>query len=416
MNFPFYIARRYLISKKSHNIINIISAVSVVGVMVGTMGLIGVLSVFNRFEDLVKSLFNTFNPDMMITPKIGKTFDPKEIPTEKILQLNGVVSYTEVVEENALLKHNSEQYIATLKGVSEGFFNENPLDTMILDGGFYVKQDQVDYAIMGYLVAYNLGIRINDYESPVIAYVPRRTTSTFTTFDQSFNSGGLIVSSVFSVQQEIDAEYVIVPIDFMRSLMEYENEVTGIEIRLASEAETKKVQETVEQLTGDKFDVKNRFQQQALLYKIMRSEKWAIFLILTFILIIATFNVVGSLSMLILDKQKDIAVLYSLGASDSLIKKIFLTEGVLISIIGAFTGLFFGFLLCWLQIEFGLIKLGDDPSAFVIPYYPVKMKLLDFIWVFATVSVIGVAAAWYPVKQISKKYLKQKISEFNKAN
>jgi lipoprotein-releasing system permease protein len=416
MNFPFYIARRYLISKKSHNIINIISAVSVMGVMVGTMGLIVVLSVFNGFEDLVKSLFNTFNPDMMIAPKIGKTFDPGEFPADKIRQIKGIVSYTEVVEENALLKHNNEQYIATLKGVSDEYFNNNPLDTMILDGGFFVKRDNIDYAVLGYLVAYNLGIRINDYESPVIAYVPKRTTTGFTTFDQSFNTGALIVSGVFSVQQEIDSEYVIVPIDFIRSLLEYENEVTGIELRLEARADSEEVQEMVEQLVGNNFNVKNRFQQQALLYKIMRSEKWAIFLILTFIIIIATFNVIGSLSMLILDKRKDIAVFYSLGASDGLIKKIFLTEGVLISAIGAISGLVLGFILCWLQIEFGLIKLGSDPSAFVIPHYPVKMQLFDFIGVFATVFVIGLVAAWYPVRQISKKYLKQRISEFNKAN
>jgi len=416
MNFALYIAKRYLISKKSHNIINIISAVSVVGVTVGTLALIVVLSVFNGFEDLVKSLFNTFNPDIAITAKIGKTFNTSEVPREKIEKINGVINYTEVVEESALLKNNTEQYIVTLKGVSDDFFIENPLDTMLVDGGFYVKHNNTDYSIMGYLVAYNLGIKLNDFSNPIIAYVPRRTGKSFTSIDQSFNSGPLIVSSVYSVQQEIDSKYVIVSLDFARGLLEYTNEATGIELRLSPDADTDAVQEEVQEILGDKFEVKNRFQQQALLYKIMRSEKWAIFLILTFIIIIATFNVIGSLTMLILDKKRDIAILYSFGASDNMIKGIFLSEGILITIIGALSGLILGFLLCFIQMEFGLIRLGSDPSAFVIPYYPVKMKLLDFVSVFFTVFLIGFVAAWYPVKQISKKYLHQRIADFTKAN
>ena len=316
MNFPFYIAKRYLFSKKSHNIINIISLVSVVGVTIGTLALIVVLSVFNGFEDLVKSLFNTFNPDLQITVKEGKTFDAHQVSRDKISQIPGVVSFTEVVEENALLKYNSEQYIVTLKGVSDDYLHNNPLDTMLFDGDFILKNGNIDLTIMGYLVAYNLGIKINDYSNPVYAYVPRRTKKGLTTLDQSFNSGALVPSAVFSVQQEIDTKYVIVPIDFTRKLLEYENEVTAIEIRLQPETDTDDIQDQIQNIIGEQFIVKTRFQQQELLYKIMRSEKWAIFFILTFIIIIATFNVVGSLYMLILDKRKDIAILFSMGANN----------------------------------------------------------------------------------------------------
>ena len=415
MNFPFYIAKRYLFSKKSHNIINIISLVSVVGVTIGTLALIVVLSVFNGFEDLVKSLFNTFNPDLQITVKEGKTFDAHQVSRDKISQIPGVVSFTEVVEENALLKYNSEQYIVTLKGVSDDYLHNNPLDTMLFDGDFILKNGNIDLTIMGYLVAYNLGIKINDYSNPVYAYVPRRTKKGLTTLDQSFNSGALVPSAVFSVQQEIDTKYVIVPIDFTRKLLEYENEVTAIEIRLQPETDTDDIQDQIQNIIGEQFIVKTRFQQQELLYKIMRSEKWAIFFILTFIIIIATFNVVGTLYMLILDKRKDIAILFSMGANEKKIKRIFLAEGLMITLTGALTGLFIGYILCVIQINFGLIKLGSDADAFIIPYYPVKIMLMDFVAVFGIVSVIGLAAAWYPVKQISNKYLQHRISDFLKS-
>lgn len=410
MNFPFYIAKRYLFSKKSHNIINIISGISVAGVTVGTMALIVVLSVFNGFEELVKSLFNTFNPDLIITVKEGKTFTPSDLPYEKIKNLPGIVSFSDVVEENALLKYKTEQYIVTLKGVSEGYLLNNPLDTMLIDGDFILENNAYNFTVMGYLVAYKLGIKINDFTNPVQVYVPKRTKKRLTSIEQSFNSGTLIPSAVFSVQQEIDAKYVIAPIRFARKMLDYTNEVTSIEIRLNPQADPDFVQHEIQEISGDAFAVKNRFQQQELLYKIMRSEKWAIFIILSFILIIAVFNVVGSLSMLILDKRKDIAVLFSMGANEKLIKRIFLVEGLLISFSGAIIGLFLGYLLCLLQIEFGLIKLGPEANSFIIPYYPVKLYFTDFLAVFGVVFFIGLVAAWFPVNQIANKYLKHRLS------
>ena len=414
MQWPFYIARRYLRSKKSHNIINIISIISVVGVLVGTLALIVVLSVFNGFEDLVKSLYSSFDPDFKIIAKTGKTFHIADLPEEKIRNLPDVISYTRAVEENALLKNKNEQVIVTMKGVSDDFLHDNPIETMLYDGQMMLSEDQINYSIMGYLVAYNLGVRLFDPNSPVTIYVPRRTASRLGTLNQSFNSGVIIPSAVFAIQQEIDSKYIIVPLALARQLMEYDSTtVTSVEIRLAPGTEYNKTQSKLETLVGDQFEVKNRFQQQALLYRIMKSEKWAIFLILTFIIIIAAFNVTGSLSMLILDKRKDIAILFSMGASTKMIKRIFMLEGVMISFIGAFTGLILGFLICWAQMTFGIIRLGDA-DAFIIPYYPVKMEWLDFAAVFVTVLIIGLLSSWYPVRQISKKYLHNRVAEFAK--
>ncbi|MCF8369569.1 MAG: FtsX-like permease family protein [Bacteroidales bacterium] len=394
--------------------INIISAISVLGVAVGTFALIVVLSVFNGFEDLVKSLYSAFDPDIKITAVEGKSFSTLDLKSDQLAIMKDVLNYTEVVEENALLKYRSEQNIVTMKGVSEGFLENNPMQAMLVDGDFVLEYNKNDFAIMGYLVAYHLGIRIYDGTNPLIAYVPRRTKKAITSFDQSFNTGTLVPSAVFSIQQEIDSKYIIVPIDFAQNLLEYgENEVTAIELRLAPEVDLEDFQKNLQKTLGPDYSVKNKYQQQELLYKIMKSEKWAIFLILTFILIIAAFNVVGSLSMLILDKRKDIGVLYSMGASKRLIKRIFMTEGLLVSSAGAVIGLVMGFVVCWAQMEFGIVKLGEA-NAFLVPYYPVQMKFFDFLLVFATVFIIGFLSAAYPVKQIAKKYLGNRITEFTK--
>lgn len=395
--------------------INIISGISVTGVTIGTLALIVVLSVFNGFEELVKTLYNSFNPDLLITVKEGKTFSIADISREKISQIPGVISFTEVIEENALLKNRSEQYIVTLKGVSNDFLYLNPLDSMLVDGDFILQSNGADFAIMGYLVAYHLGIKINDFSDPLNVYIPRRTGKSFSVTEQPFNVKPIVPSAVFSVQQEMDSKYVIVPIGFAKEILDYTNERTSIEIRIAPYADPDEIQAQVKEIAGERFSVKNRFQQQELLYKIMKSEKWAIFFILTFIIIIAAFNVVGSLSMLILEKRKDIAVLHSLGADEGRIRKIFFHEGVLITLSGTLAGLTLGFVLCLMQLKFGLIKLGNDAGAFVIPYYPVRMQWQDFIAVFSIVMIIGFAAAWYPVRQISGKYLRNKISGFLKS-
>ncbi|MCK4360937.1 MAG: ABC transporter permease, partial [Bacteroidales bacterium] len=295
MNLPFYIAKRYLISKKSHNIINIISGISVIGITIGTMALIVVLSVFNGFEKLVISLFNTFNPDLVITVKEGKTFNSNEFPSEKVKNIPGVVYFTEVVEENALLKHKAKQHIVTIKGVSEDFEKMSRLDTMIIDGEFILKNEGRSFTVIGAGVAYYLGANPKDFTNPISVYIPRRTKSTSLNFENAFNNQLILPSGVFSVQQDFDINYIIVPLEFARELLEYNDEVTSIELGLEQDADTDEIQSEIQNILGEHFLVKNQFQQQELLYKIMKSEKLAIFLILSFILFIATFNVIGSL-------------------------------------------------------------------------------------------------------------------------
>ncbi|MEI6455310.1 MAG: FtsX-like permease family protein [bacterium] len=402
MNFPFYIARRYLISKKSHNIINIISAISVVGVAIGTMALIIVLSVFNGFEKLVVSLFSSFNPDLVIQVKEGKTFSDSAVSEQRLRKIPGVLYLTDVIEENALLKYKDKQTIVTVKGVSEEFSRMTGVDTMMSEGKFHLQDGTRDFAILGYGVAGTLGTNLSDFLNPVTVYLPSRTASFSTGMENAFNTGSIFPSGYFSIQQDYDVKYAIMPLRFVKKLLEYEGEITAIELGLAKDADADLIQKEVQAVAGNRFVVKNRYQQQELLFTIMKSEKWVIFLILTFILIIATFNMTGSLSMLILDKKKDIAVLQSLGAGKRLIRRIFLIEGMMISFSGAFSGLFLGAVICWIQQRFGIIKLGSPDSTFVVSSYPVHMQIPDFIYIFITVMAIGFLASWLTVSNMRK--------------
>lgn len=410
MNLSLYIAKRYLVSKKSHNIINIISVISVVGVTVGTMALIIVLSVFNGFEGLVKSLFNTFDPDLKITLVEGKTFLPEDLPGSSIKSLPGVVRYTEVLEETALLKYQNRQTLVTIKGVGEDFEQYSGLDSMIVYGDLVLQNGELNYMVLGYGVAQTLGINLSDYLNPVIVFAPRRSGYSSTLPDQAFTSRTIFPSGIFSIQQDFDMRYVIVPLRFSRNLFGYDNSVTAIEVGLKPGTKTSRIKQEIKAIAGDRFVVKDRYEQQELLYKIMKSEKLAIFLILGFILFIATFNIIGTLSMLILDKRKDIAVLHSMGASEKLIRRIFFAEGLLISLSGAIIGMALGALICWVQIQFGVVPLHAGGGSFVVDAYPVEMQLIDFVYVLLLVLGIGFPAVWYPVRQIKKRYFEQKLA------
>jgi len=370
--------------------------------MICTTALIIVLSVFGGFERLVISLFNAFNPDMAITLKEGKTFDSGLIPEDRMRKIPGVKYLAEVIEENALVKYKDKQYIATIKGVGEDYAGMCGLDTMMSEGSFKLQDGNRDFAVLGYGVAYFLGANLDDYTNPISIYVPRRNASFSGAFENAFNNDVIFPSGFFSVQQDFDVKYVILPLRFVKKLLDYNKQITGIEIGITKGADAEKIQQQIAKLVGNKFYVKNRYQQQAILYEIMRSEKWAIFLILTFILIIATFNVIGSLSMLILDKKRDIAILQCLGASQTKVKRIFLTEGMLVAFIGAAGGLILGGITCFLQQKFGFVQLGSANSTFVVSAYPVHMQVTDFIFVFLTVIIIGAIATWYPVFNIKK--------------
>jgi lipoprotein-releasing system permease protein len=409
VNVPFYIARRYLFAKKSHNIINIVSIISVLGIAAGTMALIIVLSVFNGFENLVAGLFNTFNPDIRIESAEGKTFDIDSFPIQQLKNIDGISCYTEVIEENALLKYKDKQYIVTIKGVSRDFNCTSDLNKSIVEGDYRLEAGNTDFAVVGQGIAYNLGLSLNDFENPLAVYVPKRSNSKTIDPMDAFNMLEIQPSGFFGIQQDFDLKYVIVPLRFTRELLDYPSRLSSIELKFVSGADPQKVQKEIKKLLGPRFTVKNRFEQEEILFKIMKSEKLAVFMILTFILIIATFNVVGSLSMLILDKKKDIAVLKSLGAKTSLIRRIFMTEGMLISLSGAIIGLVLGFIVCFLQQTFGLITIGNSGS-FLVEAYPVKMVFTDFIWVLMIDVVVGFIAAWYPVRYISQRYFKEKLT------
>ncbi len=404
LNFPFYIARRYLIAKKSHNVINLISFISVVGVMVGTMALVVVLSSFNGFDDLVHSLFNSFDPDLKITPAQGKTFPDTLAAMKKVKQLPEVMVAADVIEENALLQYRNRQYIATVKGVSDDYIAMSGVDSMMVDGKFVLHEKNAPMAVVGQGIAMNLGVGLN-FISPIKIYVPRRSKHISLNPERAFNKKYIFPAGVFAIQQDFDLKYMIVPLEFARELFGYHHELSAVEIKLKPGVQEKKAEEKIQTILGPAFRVKNRYEQQALLYRIMKTEKWAIFLILTFILIIASFNVIGSLSMLIIEKKEDIMTFRNLGGDYSLIRKIFLLEGWMITIVGAAAGVALGLFICWLQLRFGIVKIPGSGS-FVIDTYPVKVLAPDIFLVFLTVLAIGYGAAWYPVRFIIGRMMK----------
>lgn len=397
--FPLYIAKRYLFAKKSHNVINIITLVSVFGVMIGAMALVVILSVFNGFERLILSLFNAFNPDLEISLVEGKTFSMDHFPVEELQNIPGVVLYSEVLDETALITYLDRQHLITMRGVSESFRDITGIDTLLVEGEFILEKGDSDYLILGQGVSYFLDANINDLLNPLTMYIPKKGRTLSLQPMQAFNATSNYASGVFGIQSEFDLEYVLVPIRLARQLLDSDNEVTSIAVHVDKQYNNKKVQDEIEQLIGADYVVKNRFQQQAFLYKVMRSEKWAIFLILAFILVIAAFNVVGSLTMLVLEKRKDIDILHSLGASKKQIRQVFLLEGVMISLGGALAGIALGAVICWLQIRFGLITIQAEGS-FIIDAYPVVMKAMDFVLVVITVFFIGLLASVLPVKNI----------------
>ncbi len=408
MFFPLYIARRYLLSKKKHNAINLISAISAVGVMGGSLAFIIVLSVFNGFEGVVLSLFNSFQSDIKITAAKGKTFCLTEEQQEKIKAIPGVVHFQDVVEEIALLRYKGKQHIATLKGVGDNYEQMTGLDTMVYAGDFILSSQGIPRGVLGAGVAFKLGVPLYDMENPVEVYMPNRTAD-IGNVSGSFTMLHLYPAGIISVQQEIDNRYALVPISFVRSLLDYERgEVTSVELGLEPHTGQKKIRSALDRLLGEGYIIQDKFEQQALLYKIIRTEKWAIFAILAFILLLAIFNVVGSLTMLILEKTRDIAVFQAMGANNMSIRRIFLLEGLQISFTGVLAGLTIGGILAWIQQKYGIIPIRHAETL-VIDAYPVMVKTTDFILIFATVMTIGFVAAWLPVRRLSKQYIGYKL-------
>jgi lipoprotein-releasing system permease protein len=391
-----------LFSKNKQNIINIISGISVAGIIVGTMALVIVLSVFNGFNGLIETFFSNFDPDLKITASRGKMFSPSENRFEEIQNLLGVLHYAEVIEETALLKYGDQQYPAIVKGVPPNYSDYTSIDTLIIDGIFMLQDDGIDYAVVGQGVAYNLGLGLS-FVDPIRIFVPKKGHQASLNPAQSLNFDYIFPAGVFSLLEEIDSKYLIVPYHFASRLFESENRVSAVELGIDPGVNSKKLQKEIQGILGDSFHVKNKYQQHDMIFRTIKSEKWASYFILVFILIVASFNMLGSLSMLIIDKKEDLFILRSMGADSKLIRKIFLFEGWLISFFGALIGALLGIFICWLQIRFELVTLPGTGS-FVITAYPVKIVLSDIFLILGIVLGIGFIASWYPVRFISERF------------
>lgn len=410
MKTAFYIARRYLISKKSVNVINLIAGISVAGVTVGTFALVVILSAFNGLEFSIKSMFSSFDPDIKISASKGKSFELKEGNFDAIRQLNGISSVTPIIEEDALLRYGeNRQYFATLKGVPANYNEISGLDTSsITSGRFLLEANQVPFAVVGQGVAYYLSVGLN-FSDPIHIYTLKKGTKGRPSLNNAFNHNTIYASGVFANQQEIDSKYVLVPFGYAQELFQMENQVSAVEVGLKEGVSEDWTKKEITRILGEKFAVKTQFEQHELFYRVMQSEKWAIFLILGFILIIASFNILGTLTMLIIDKKADITTLRSMGANQKLIRTIFLFEGWMISLIGAALGVILGIIVCWIQMEFGLLKIPGNEGSFIFSSYPVEIRLGDLLAIFLLVTGIGFLAAWYPIRFISGKYLNGQV-------
>lgn len=404
MNFPFFIARRYVFSKKSTNAINVISAISVVGVAVGTMALVIVLSVFNGFHDLVASFFTNFDPQIELVPTQGKTAPADDPLLDQIRKMPEVGVHTDVLEDQGLAVYGDRQQMVTVMGVDDNFTQlTNIGDILYGDGEFSLQAANLFYAIPGIRLAQDMGLGAR-FEGYLKLYAPVRRGQITELADPS---EGFVVDSlispgvVFAVNQaKYDRDHVICSIGFARRLFDQDGMLSSLQIRLKPGSDLGAVKKQMRDIVGTKYKVLDRFEQQSDTFNIMQIEKVLAYVFLTFILMVACFNIISSLSMLIIDKKADAATLRNLGATDKQIRSIFLFEGRIISAIGAVVGILLGLLLCWLQQEFGLVHMGDSAGSFVVNAYPVSVHYDDVAIVFVTVLLIGWGAAWIPTRKL----------------
>lgn len=408
MNFPFYIARRYLFSKKSTHAINIISCISAVGVAVATMALVVTLSVFNGFHDLVASFFTSFDPQIELVPAEGKTAPADDPLLQKVRKLPEVDVASECVKDQALAIYKGKQTMVWVMGVDDNFERMSRIDDILYgDGTFLLQAANLNFAVVGIRLAETLGMNAN-WDGNLMICAPRKTGQ----LDLANPSDGFVVDSlispgvVFMVKQgKYDRDHVIVPITMARTLFEQQGMLSSLQIRLKNGSDLNAVKEKMQHIVGDRYRVLDRYEQQADTFRIMKVEKFIAYIFLTFILIVASFNIIGSISMLIIDKKDDVVTLRNLGATDRQISRIFLFEGRLISFFGALAGILIGLLLCWLQQQFGIVALGQSSGTFVVDAYPVSVHPEDVLVVFATVIAVGFLAVWYPVRYFSRRLL-----------
>ena len=408
MNFPFFIARRYLFSKKSTHAINVISGISVVGVAVATMALVVTLSVFNGFHDLVATFFTSFDPQLKVTPAQGKTVAADDPVLTQIRQLPQIEVATESVEDMALAIYRGRQAMVVVKGVDDNFKELTHINEILIgDGDFSLHAADMDYGIPGIRLAEVLGTGYY-FEEPLHIYAPRREGQLdMTAPEEAFEEDELYSPGVlFNVKQsKYDKNYILTSIAFARRLFSQQGMLSSLELRLKPGSNFDATKAEISQLCGERFVVKDRYEQQDDTFKIMKIEKLIAYIFLTFILMVACFNIIGSLSMLIIDKKDDVVTLRNLGASDRQIVRIFLFEGRMISAIGAIIGILLGLGLCWAQQQFGIVGLGSSSGNFVVNAYPVSVHPEDIVLVFVTVLVVGFLSVWYPVHYFSRRLL-----------
>ena len=408
MNYELFIARRYLFAKKSHHAINIISGISVLGVAVATMAMVVTLSVFNGFQDLVADLFTAFDSELRVTPKDGQTIEVKDKDLLWLKQSDVVAVFTPVLEGQALVVEGGKQQVVTIKGVADNITKQGHIEDILYgDGHFCLHADILEYGILGIQLAQQLGLPAN-FENPLQVYAPKpgervNIGNPLSSFNHDeLQSPGV----VFMVRQaKYDANYILTSLGFAQRLFDSEGRVSSVELKIKDGLKTDKVKEQLKAQLGERFKVEDRYEQQNDVFRVMRIEKFISYLFLSFILLVACFNIIGSLSMLMIDKRQDIQTLRSLGANDSQICTIFRLEGHIICLAGALLGLILGGILCWIQQEYGVVTMGDSEGSFIIETYPVSVYWTDILLILVTVLAVGWLAIWYPVRYLTRKLL-----------
>lgn len=400
------IAFRYLFSKKSTNAINIISWVSMVGMAVGAFALIVVLSVFNGFEGLVLSLYNSFYPDLEIRAVQGKTFAQNEQLYNKLIKLDGVEAISQTLEENAYLEYGEDASLGTIKGVDDKYNAVTTVSKYVREGSFVLRDSNYHYAVIGANLSYPMNINVVRAIEPLRITVPRKGAKNAMLPGDAFTTMQAVPGGTFSIQQEFDSKYVFVDLDFAKELLGEDNRISAYEIKLKEGTDIEKARKQVSDIAGKEFAIRTRYEQKAEMYRVMKIERWVTTAILAFIILIISFNIIGSLSMLVLDKAKDISILKAMGADDKLVLRVYLLNGILASTIGAGVGLVLGYGLCLAQIKFHFLKLsGGNDSSFVIDYYPVVLKAQDAVVTVGIIVVISLLAAYFPARRAGQSVM-----------
>ncbi|MEO8759288.1 MAG: FtsX-like permease family protein [Bacteroidia bacterium] len=403
MNVALYIARRYFVAKKSTNAITVISWISVLAIAVGTSALIIILSGMNGLTGLVQNLYNSFNPDIKITAVSGKVFTADSAFVMQLKHVNGVSYLSKTLDDNMLLKFNDQLQITHIKGVDENFADVTRFDTLVIEGKYLALQKN-NQLVLGKGVAYRLGVGVSNMFTPVSVFCPKRGTSTSINPEDAFNEEKCNATGFFTINDDFDFTYGLMSYETARNLLQYPaNSATALEIALLPNADVDAVKKEIEKITGNKFKVKNKYEQNDVLFKTLKTEKLWTFIILAFVLLIATFNIIGALTMLIIEKKKDVQTLSAMGADITLIQKIFMTEGLMIIFIGASIGILIGYVLCLLQQHYGFVQFDE---GYIVNAYPIEVRFSDFVLIMATVLCAGFMAAIYPIRVFTKQDLR----------